>query len=265
MGIKFFKITNMLITFLVLVFIIAAVGTVLVKGIPYIPASLKSPELIFAVRLSLITSIISTAACLLVAVPVANTLARYNLLGQSWMVNIIRIPLTLPPIVSGVCLLLLFGTTTIGETLARLGLRFVFTVPGIILAQFFVNLPSLITVLKAAIENVDVRLEYVARTLGYTQAGAFFKVTLPLIRNNILAGLILTWGKALGEFGAVLMLAGATRFKTETLPISIYLNMATGDMDALMASTAILILIAVTSLAVFERAGVKLYERMTGL
>ncbi|BCV21660.1 ABC transporter permease [Moorella sp. Hama-1] len=265
MGSRLFKTFNVLVTFLVLLFILAAVGTVLVRGLPYIPLSLKTPELVFAIRLSLLTSVISTAACLLVAVPVAYTLARYRLPGQGLAANFLRIPLTLPPVVSGVCLLLLFGTTPFGETLGRMGLRFVFTVPGIILAQFFVNLPSLVTVLKAAIEAVDIRLEYVARTLGCPPARAFLKVTLPLIRNNILAGLVLTWGKALGEFGAVLMLAGATRFKTETLPISIYLNMATGDMEALMASAAILILIALFSLAVFERAGVKLYERVPGL
>ncbi|GEA13793.1 NifC-like protein [Moorella sp. E308F] len=265
MGAKLFKMVNVLITSMVVLFILAAVSTVLIRGIPYIPASLKAPELVFAIRLSLITSIVSTTACLLVAMPVAYTLARYNLPGQGIAANLLRIPLTLPPVVSGVCLLLLFGTTTFGEILTRMGLRFVFTVPGIILAQFFVNLPSLITVLKAAIEAVDIRLEYVARTLGCTPSRAFLKVTLPLIRNNILAGLVLTWGKALGEFGAVLMLAGATRFKTETLPISLYLNMATGDMEALMASAAILILIAVISLAVFERAGVKLYERVPGL
>ncbi|WP_338833026.1 Sulfate transport system permease protein CysW [Moorella humiferrea] len=262
---KLFKAANIFITCLVLLFIMVAVGTVLVRGLPHIPFSLTSPELIFAIRLSLLTSIISTAACLIVAIPIAYCLARYNLPGQSLMVNILRIPLTLPPVVSGVCLLLLFGTTALGKTLAGLGLRFVFTVQGIILAQFFVNLPSLITVLKAAIENVDIRLEYVARTLGYSQAGAFFKVTLPLIRNNILAGLVLTWSKALGEFGAVLMLAGATRFKTETLPISIYLNMATGDMEALMASATILILIAVITLAIFERVGAKPFERLPDL
>lgn len=262
---KLFKVGNVLITYLLVLFVLAAVGTVLLRGLPYIPASLKTPELVFAVKLSLFTSLVSTVACLLVAMPVAYTLARYSLPGQGIIANLLRIPLNLPPIVSGVCLLLLFGTTTFGETLARMGLRFVFTVPGIILAQFFVNVPFLITVLKAAIESTDIRLEYVARTLGCTPARAFLKVTLPLIRNNALAGLIITWGKALGEFGAVLMLAGATRFKTETLPISLYLNMATGDMEALMASAAILILIAVISLALFEKAGIKLYERVPGL
>jgi len=123
----------------------------------------------------------------------------------------------------------------------------------------------LITVLQAAIEGVDVRMEYVARTLGCSPFQAFCRVTLPLIRNQILAGLILTWGKALGEFGAVLMLAGATRFRTETLPIAIFLNMSTGDMEALMVSATILILIAFITLGAFERLGIKMYQRAPGL
>lgn len=250
---------------MVLLFILVAVSTVLIRGLPCIPASLKAPELVFAIKLSLLTSFISTAICLVVAMPVAYTMARYNMPGHSIVVSLLRIPLTLPPIVSGVCLLLLFSTTFLGKILAKIGLCFVFTVTGIVMAQFFVNLPYMITVIKAAIEAVDIRLEYVARTLGCTPFKAFLKVTLPLIRNNILAGIILIWSKALGEFGAVLMLAGATRFKTETLPISIYLNMATGDMDAMMASASILILIALISLFLLEIAGVKPSERGMGL
>lgn len=126
MGARLFKTLNLLVTTLVALFILAAVSTVLVRGLPYIPASLKAPELIFAVKLSLITSIISTTACLLATMPVAYALARYNLPGLGVAANLLRIPLTLPPVVSGVCLLLLFGTTTFGTTLARMGLHFVF-------------------------------------------------------------------------------------------------------------------------------------------
>ena len=171
----------------------------------------------------------------------------------------------MPPIVSGVCLLLFFGTTVFGEALSRIGMNFIFTVPGIIIAQFFVNVPSLITVLKAAMENIDVRLEYVARTLGCNSLEAFLRVDLPLMRKNIVAGLILTWGKAIGEFGAVLMVAGATRFRTEILPTSIYLNMATGDMNAVMASTSILIMIGIISLVAFELLAGENWERTRAL
>lgn len=255
---KFF---NFVITGALLCLIVVSVGAVLIRGLPQLIDHTRNSELLFALKLSLLTSVVSTFMCLLVAVPVAYTLTRYRFPGQGVIASIIRIPLTMPPIVSGVCLLLFLGTTVFGEALSRIGMNFIFTVPGIIMAQFFVNVPSLITVLKAAIENIDVRLDYVARTLGCSALEAFLRVDLPLMRKNIVAGLVLTWGKALGEFGAVLMVAGATRFRTETLPTSIYLNMATGDMGAVMASTSILILIGIAALVAFELLAIENWER----
>jgi molybdate transport system permease protein len=250
---------------LLLAFILAAIGTVLARGLPELLTTLKAPPILFAARLSLVTSLASTALCLVVAAPVAYALARYRLPGRGLLASALRIPLTLPPIVSGVCLLLLFGTTSFGEALIRLGFQFIFSVPGIIVAQFFVNVPSLITVLKAAIEAVDVRLECVARTLGCSPAGAFARVTLPLVKNGLVAGIILTWSKAMGEFGAVLMLAGATRFKTETLPISLYLHMSTGDLEGVMSVATLLILLSLTSLTIFERLGARPEKPATGV
>jgi len=250
-----------LITYLLSLFIFAGIGTVLIRGLPIIHQAFQSTEIIFAIKLSLFTSVLSTILAFLVALPIAYVLARSSLPGHHFVISVLRIPLNLPPIVSGVSLLLLFGTTPFGHFLEKIGLHMVFTVLGIIVAQFFVNVPGLITVLKAAIESVDMRLEYVARTLGYSPVQAFMKVTLPIIRNGMIAGLVLTWGKALGEFGAVLMLAGATRFKTETLPISLYLHMSTGDIEGLMIIASLLILISITSMLLFEKGGKKLYER----
>ncbi|HAU32494.1 MAG: Molybdate/tungstate transport system permease protein WtpB [Desulfotomaculum sp. 46_296] len=261
---KLFRITNIIITCLLCLFILTAVCTVLVRGVPELYRALKTPEIIFALKLSLFTSTISTFLCLIVALPVAYTLSRYNIPGQGMLGAVLRIPLNLPPIVSGVCLLLLFGTTHFGKTMEKIGLDLVFTVQGIVVAQFFVNSPGLVTVLKGALESVDARLEYVARTLGCSPWQAFCRVTIPLIRNSVIAGLVLAWGKALGEFGAVLMLAGAIRFKTETLPISIFLNMSTGDLDLLMASASILVLVSILSLLFFEKAGNKLFWRVYG-
>lgn len=262
---KIFKGINVIVTYILLIFIVLAVANVLLNGFSSILTSLQEPELIFSIKLSLVTSVISTLLCLAIALPVAYTLARYSLPAKKLTASIIKIPLALPPIVAGVCLLFLLGTTSFGEFIERLGFNFIFTVQGIILAQFFVNAPQLITLLRAAIEGIDIRFEYVARSLGCSPVKAFFKVLLPLIRNNILAGLMLTWSKALGEFGAVLMLAGSTRFKTETLPISIYLNMATGNIDALMTSASILIFIAIITLIVFEFMGEEPYKRDMGI
>lgn len=244
---------NLMITLVILAFLAVALVLVPVQGLPHILTVLQTVEIRFALALSLKTSLISTVLCTLVAVPVAYCLSRYRLPGQQVLNALVNIPLALPPIVSGVCLLLVFGATSLGHFLAGLGLKLVFTVQGIIAAQFFVNLPYMVVVVRAAMEGVDRRLEFVARTLGCNQWQAFTRVTLPLIRNGLMAALIITWARALGEFGAVLMLAGATRMRTETLPVSLYLNLTIGDLDAVMAVATILMIITAASLLVFER------------
>jgi molybdate transport system permease protein len=123
------------------------------------------------------------------------------------------------------------------------------------MAQIFVNIPFMIRVMKSTILSVNPRLEFIARTLGCTPAQAFWKITLPLSKNGIIAGIVTTWARALGEFGAALMLAGATRFRTETLPISLFLNMSTGDLEGAMAAANLLIIISIISLYIFNKFG----------
>lgn len=254
------------ITYLVVLLMAAALAAVMLMGMPYIGEALSDMEVQFAIRLSLYTSVVSTLLCIFVAVPVAYALARVNLPFKSVINTILDLdlPLALPPIVSGVCLLLLFGTTSFGRWLEGVGLTFVFTAKGIILAQFFVNLPFMIRVMKSTILGVDPRLEFVARTLGCSPARTFLKVTLPLSKNGLLAGTVITWAKALGEFGAALMLAGATRMRTETLPISLFLNMSTGDLELAMAIANLLIIISIVSLFIFDRLGGDLIGKTRG-
>lgn len=250
-----FQVSMVAVALLVALFILIALLTVMAMGLPDLGESLASPELLFAVRLSLETSLVSTMLCIAVAVPVAYVLARVPLPGKPLLGTLFDLPLALPPIVSGFCLLLVFGDTAFGSWLERHGLVFVFTIKGIIVAQLFVNLPYTIRVLHSIILSVDRRLEFIARTLGCSNAQAFFKVTLPLSRNGIIAGAVITWAKALGEFGAVLMLAGATRYRTETLPIALFLDISTGNLKAAMAVAGLLILISAVSLFLFNRLG----------
>jgi molybdate transport system permease protein len=241
-------------------FIALTISMILIRGGPNLLSSIGTREIQFAIRLSFMTSIISTLLCILVAVPVAYGMSRFKFCGKRFVKTILDIPIALPPVVSGVALLLLFGTTAFGHALAARGLEFVFTTQGIILAQFFVNVPYMIKVLQSTIENVDPRMEFVARTLGCNRMQSFFKITLPLARNGLMAGIVITWARALGEFGAALMFAGATRFKTETLPVSLFLNMSVGDLKLGLAAATILIIISVTSLFVFELMGGHQFE-----
>ncbi len=244
-----------LIILILFIFILTALANIIWKGSAGLFSSLASAEIRFAIRLSLLTSITSTLICLVVALPVAYGLERFRFFGQGFISVLLEIPLSLPPLVSGVALLLLFGNTEFGKVLAAKGLQFVFSVNGIILAQFFIIVPYMVRVLRSTFADVNPRLEFVARTLGCSQWGAFCRITMPLAGNGIVAGLVISWARAIGEFGCALMVAGATRMKTETLPVALFLNMSIGNLDMAMAAATCLIAISVTALLVFEILG----------
>jgi molybdate transport system permease protein len=244
---------SLVLTYLVLLTISAIlVGLVLYSPLPVLIASVSSPEIRFAILLSLLTSMASTGICIAIAVPVAYALARYQFLGKRIATLALTLPLTLPPLVAGIALLLFFGTTPWGKALDAAGFAVIFTPLGIIVAEVFVNIPYMIRILRSAFSTVNPRYENVAKTLGCTDTGAFFHVTLPMARSGLLAGTVITWSKAMGEFGAVLLVAGATTMRTETLPIALYLNISTGDLSLAVAAATILIMISLATLCAVE-------------
>lgn len=228
---------------------------------PDLIANVVSPEIRFAIRLSVLTSVASTFMCILIAIPVSYALSRYDIPGKTLISTMIDLPMALPPIVAGLGLLLVFGTSSIGAHLADIGLKFVFTPLGIVMAQFTVNISLMLRIMRSTFEGINPRYEHVAQTLGCTPFQAFMRTTLPLSKNGILAGSVITWSRGMGEFGAVLILSGATRMKTETLPIALYLNMSSGELDLAIAAATILIFISGITLYLFERKGgiAKLY------
>ncbi len=215
--------------------------------------ALTSPEILFALKMSVFTASISTFLCVIAALPTAYALSRYKFHGKSIITTLLDIPIALPSLVVGFGLLLFFGATPIGKTLEEIGLVFVFTPLGIILAQFTVNISSMIRVMKATFSSINPRYEHVARTLGCTRFQAAAKVLLPMSRQGLIAATAIAWSKGIGEFGAVIMIAGSTRMKTETLPISLFLEMSTGNLETAAAVASILIVMSVCSLAVFEK------------
>lgn len=249
-----FRIITLAFGLILAIFIIALIIGIVTHTTPgALMDSFVSSEIQFAIKLSLITSVISTVCCIIVSVPAAYALARYNFPGKSLLNTILDIPLALPPLVAGVGLLILFGTTSFGKALAAAGIKFVFTPEGIVLAQFFVNMPFMFRVLRSTFQGINPRYEYVAQTLGSTEAQTFWRVTLPMARNGLVAGAVITWCRGIGEFGAALMVAGSTRMLTETLPISLYLNMSTGELPMAIAAATILIVISLVSLFIFEK------------
>lgn len=243
----FFEILTIIITFIVIIFTTALILAIVLKGIPYLGAAFYSDEVRFSIRLSLYTASIATLICMLLAIPTAYALTRTVFPFKRACQMIIELPLSMPYLVLGLSLLIIFSSD-FGKALKELGFRVVFDKNGIIIAQIVVNLPFAIRFIRTAFEEVDERLEFISGSLGATKWERFITITLPLARNGILSTIILTWSRALGEFGATLMLVGATRMKTETLTTSIYLNLATGDTGASMASATVILIISLLSL-----------------
>ncbi|HGM3508199.1 TPA: ABC transporter permease [Clostridioides difficile] len=225
----------------------------IIKGLSYVPICLNSMEVQYAIALSIRTSLISTIVCILLAIPTAYFLHITKLPFKKLIIQIINLPMSLPHLVSGIALLLLFGRMGLGDFIYKiLKLDFVFTKQGIVLAQVFVNLPLTIKILHTSLNESNEKMVFVARTLGCNSWEAFRFIILPNLKIGIISATVMTWSRALGEFGAVAMIAGSTRMKTEIIPTSIYLNMSTGDIDIAIGIAVILIFISLTCLMFFE-------------
>ena len=211
--------------------------------------ALLSDEILFAVRLSVTTATIAAAISLLIAVPVAYSISRTRFPGND---SLLDLPIVISPVALGAALLVFFNTP-LGAAINNNVIRFVFSVPGIVLAQITVISALAVRLLKSTFDGIDPRYEQVARTLGCSQPEAFFRVTLPLARDGLIASAILTWARAIGEFGATVMLAGATAMKTETLPTAIFLSLASADIEKAIAVIFVLVILAVAALLVIRK------------
>jgi molybdate transport system permease protein len=214
--------------------------------------ALFSREILFAIRLSVTTATIAAAISLLIAVPVAYTIARTRFPGKDIVDSLLDLPIVVSPVALGAALLVFFNTP-LGAAINNNVIRFVFSVPGIVLAQITIISALAVRLLKSTFDSIDPRYEQVARTLGCSQPEAFFRVTLPLARDGLIASAILTWARAVGEFGATVTLAGATALKTETLPTAIYLSLASADIEKAIAVVFVLVILAVAALLVIRK------------
>ena len=218
-------------------------------------ASLGSAETLFALRLSLTTSLVSLAIAVLLGVPAAYLLARRRVPGMALIDTLLDLPLVMPPLVAGLGLLFVIGRQSPVPPLARLGAELLFSQAGIVLAQSFVATTIVLRAAKAAFAAVDPGYRAVAGTLGLSPARVLWSIDLPLAGGGIAAGIVLAWARALGEFGATLMVAGATRMHTETLPMAIFLNIATGETGVAVACALVLLSTAFILLLIIRALG----------
>ncbi|MFA1548185.1 ABC transporter permease [Actinomadura chokoriensis] len=208
---------------------------------------LVEPQVLEALRLSLLTATLATCLCVLLGVPLAWTMARVRFPGVRLVRALVTVPLVLPPVVGGVALLLVLGRRGLvgGWLDDTFGITFPFTTAGVVLAETFVAMPFLVISVEGALRAADLRYEEAAATLGADRWTIFRRVTLPLVAPGVAAGAVLCWARALGEFGATITFAGNFPGRTQTMPLAVYLALETDPQAAIVLS---LVLLAVSVL-----------------
>lgn len=227
--------------------------------------TLASPEIQYSIKLSLLTSSVTTVLSLWVATALGYCLSRFNFRGKSLVDALLDVPIVLPPLVVGLSLLMLFSTAPgrwVEGLFERLtGARITYAVPGVILAQFMVACAFAVRTMRATFDEIPPRREQVALTLGCTRSQAFWSVALPEARRGLLVAATLAWARSLGEFGPILIFAGATRMKTEVMPTSVFLQMSVGDIESAAAVSLLMILSAAVVLILVRLGGAVRYVR----
>lgn len=216
-------------------------------------ALITSESSVAALELSLRTSLSATLVCLVLGVPLALVLARRQFPGRNLVRSIVLLPLVLPPVVGGIALLYTFGRRgLLGGTLDVLGVPIAFSTAAVVVAQSFVALPFLVVSLEGTLRTVGQRYELVAATLGARPSTVLRRVTLPLLLPGLASATVLSFARALGEFGATVTFAGSLQGVTRTLPLEIYLQRV-DDPDAAIALSLVLVAVAVVVMLVTHR------------
>jgi molybdate transport system permease protein len=198
-----------------------------------------------ALALSLATTAVSLVLTVILGIPLALLLARRRFRGSNVLETVIDLPIVLPPSVAGLALLLVLGRRgLLGETLDVFGIQIAFTTIAVVLAQTFVSAPFFIRSARTGFASVDHDLEDAARVDGATERQLFRSITMPLASAALAAGLVMSWARSLGEFGATIMFAGNIEGRTQTLPLVVYGEFQGGDLDASIAAAAVLVLAA---------------------
>ncbi len=224
--------------------IVTLVGRAAIDG--SLGRAIAEPIVIEALTLSLTTTAISLLATVALGLPLAYVLARRPFPGARWLEAIVDLPIVLPPAVAGLALLLLLGRRgLLGAPLDLLGISVPFTTLAVILAQTFVSAPFFIRSARAGLAAVDRDLEDAARVDGASERQVLRQITIPLAGTALAAGLVMSWARSLGEFGATIMFAGNVEGRTQTLPLVVYGAFQGGDLDGSVAAAAILVLAAI--------------------
>jgi len=243
-------------SFVLIAFLTIPLAAIFIRALPSgeIGDALRDP----VVREALTLSFLTTGATLIIVIalgtPVAWLLARYGFRGRDALSTLIELPMVLPPAVAGVALLMAFGRRGVfGPFLSdTFGIELPFTTVAVVLAQAFVAAPFYVKSAQAGFASVDPELEHVAATLGLSRVSTFASITVPLALPALLGGAVMAWARALGEFGATIMFAGNFIGRTQTMPLAIYQTMESGQLNAALVLSGILVIVSFTVLIAFK-------------
>ncbi len=207
--------------------------------------AISSPEAVFALRYTLTLATATTVINGIMGTLVAYVLAGYDFRGKSLIDSMVDLPIAIPASVTGFTLLLLYGPLgTIGGPLSNVGIRIMFSFPGILVAHLFMTFPYVVRAVGPVLQDSERGEEEAAQTLGASGFGVFRYVTLPAIKSALIVGSIFTFARSLGEFGATIMVSGNLALRTQTAPLFIFSEFNAGNIEAASAMSVVLVLIS---------------------
>ncbi|MFM2090935.1 MAG: hypothetical protein RLZZ127_1424 [Planctomycetota bacterium] len=214
-----------------------------------------SPDIRHAVGLSLVTCTVTAILSVLVATPVSYLLSRFRFPGRGLVDTLLDIPIVLPPLVIGLFLLILFQIRLPGGARLDDWVPLTYTVGAVVLAQFTVGCAFAVRAMRAVFDHLGDRPERVALTLGCSRFQAFWWVVLPAVQRGMVAAAALAWARSMGEFGPILVFAGATRQRTEVLPTTVFLELSVGNLEAAVAVSLLMVAISILILLLLRALG----------
>lgn len=252
----------MILSLSILFFLILIISIFIQAGTSISIKQVLKREVFFAIKLSFITAFLASNLAILVSIPIAFILSRNRFPLKNLIETILFLPIVAPPIALG-AMLLIFFKTSIGEFFERNFFSVVYEIPGLVFAQGIVAFGIAVNVIKVVFDSVSPEYEEISRTLGATKTDTFFRIILPLSKKGIASAFFLAFARAIGEFGASVMLAGATPMKTETLPIAIFLNFSSGNVKGACLFILISIVISLGTLFLIRRMKINDKSRKT--
>ncbi len=259
-DVPFFLVMSGLSSCFILLIVLLLAADLMYTSVAEFKAALLKPEIQAAFRLTILSCTVAAVLSIWVATPLGYLLSRYKFPGR-WVVDtIVDIPIVLPPLVLGLSLLILFHISIGGWELEtwlrdRVGFPVTYRWPAVVLAQFSVACAFAVRTMRVTFDQIDPRAEDVARTLGCTRGQAFMQIALPQAWRGMIAATTIAWARALGEFGPILVFAGATRMRTEVLSTTVFLELSIGQLNAAVAVSLLMVAMAVVVLVLLRVLG----------